>query len=149
MERTARVTEEAAEGGRAVVLEAGALEANPVLQAMLEQLAGLEDRILVYGDSPAVREMIQCRPGILRAHTAVELSDVFGWLVARGPVEQVTYLGGLEEGGTVQIVAREWGLAFQIVPPTLVRLLAAFVPEPLARTLAAGLEEAELIGGQV
>jgi hypothetical protein len=117
---------------------------------MLERLAGLEGRILVYGDSPAARELARRRPGILRAHTAAELSDAFGRLVARCPVEQVTYLGGLEEGGTVQIIAREWGLTFRSVSPSLASFLIGLgVPADLAERLEAGLEEAEIIGGQV
>lgn len=148
VERVARVTEEAAEGGRVAVVSSAALEAMPVLQAAMERLAGLEERMILYGDSPAVRELLIDRPGILHARNAAELSGVFGRLIARGSVERVTYLGGLEEGRIVGVVAGEWGLASRVVPPALLELFAAFVPEPLARELAAGLEETELIGGQ-
>ncbi len=146
--RVAAVTEEAAQGGAVVILDAGGLEEQPALQAMIGRLERLSDRVILYGSSPAAEELVADRPEIPWVRTPAGLSDALGNLAQEGGVEQVTFLGGLEEAEVVRPIAEEWGLSFAAVPPTLTQLLAAFIPGPLAAELAAGLEQVEATAGE-
>ncbi|MBI1953479.1 MAG: methyltransferase domain-containing protein [Candidatus Omnitrophica bacterium] len=93
----------------------------------LEQLAGLEERILIDGDDPA--------------ETAFKL-------IQRGAAwgDRVTFFGGLEEGEKLTFVARDAGLTFQIVGlkeqgfSIQLRQILAGLGIPDA-AIAAGLEE--------
>lgn len=135
------------QGARALVLDAASLEVVPGLVGLAGRLGRSEmfgGRVVLWGAPPQGMEV----PGMAQALTPDDLSAWIGQQAREGGAAAVTFVGLEERAPLVQALARARGLEFTPRPPSWAALLAAFVPEPLAEELAAGLEEAELIGGQ-
>ena len=125
------------------------MEENSLLEAVVRRFTQLNDRVVFFGESPAVRAIVEDMPGFLLARTWGDLSGILGDLARNSQVSHVTFLGGLEEAVVAEAVARERGLGFTAQPPSLFHLLAGLVPEPLAKQLAVGLEEQAELGSQL
>ncbi len=140
----AAAAREAAQGGAVVIVDAAGVEEQPALQAFLERFEPLSSApVVVLGDSPAARDLRE-NPGL---YFAPDLGDLAGLLVTFKE-QGITHAAYLSAGGQYRVgpVAREIGLSFAQHPVSLKTLLAGFMPAPLAAELAAGLEEAELLG---
>ncbi len=133
------------DGARALVLDAASLEVAPGLAGLAVQLGKSRTfggRVVLWGALPQGMEL----PGVAQAPTPDDLSVWLGRQAKEGGVAAVTFVGLEERAPLVRALAKARGLGFTPRLPSWIALLAAFVPEPLARELAAGLEEAELLG---
>ena len=134
--------------GRIVVLEGAGLEEAPVLAALARQLGRsplFRGRVILFG-RPADERLAAALPV---AGTPGELMGMLADRAQNGALTSVSFFGSGAAAARIEPVIRELGLSFSAAARTLVALLAAFVPEPLAQELAAGLEQSAGLGRQL
>ena len=147
--RAARQTGQTGEQERVgVVLDAATAGGDPLLQGLVRRLAvddELKELIAVWGED--------ADPAVWGQAAMLRYPDGVGqWLregTRSGRMQGVLFLGAEHRAGLVRRLSEGNGLGFRAEQPLMVKLLAAFVPEPLARELAFDLEEATGLGRQL
>ncbi len=139
------IDEAGPEGKQAVVVDGSALS-DPKVRAVAIRMARsetLKNRVAIWEEYLADPPV----PSLFSIRAPDDLVDFVKKAKSEG-VSQVLFLGPEARVQLVQTLVLQAQLDFTAAAPSLVTLLAGFLPGPLAADLAAGMEEIQALGGQ-
>lgn len=148
-EEAATVAESAAPSERrqVAIVDIAGLQHSPGLVALLAQLNRLAPRTVVLGFGPLAHDLRDLNPHLHFTDDTQGLISLLEILRQTQGMDQVTYLGPAHRVPEIRAIVQRLGLEFSAVPSSVGTVLAGLgVPVDLAQRLAAGLEEAQLLG---